>query len=135
MMRSLNHYTITSGHNRVSPRSEVGDEILRVLAPLLRSGEHQMPGFPGYIVRVTIAQSALAATVYRSGAPIATVIVCPDDAALQDAVRATGAKPTFALTAPAALVEVHPTAGGDTALSWLGDFERCLALAWIERQP
>jgi hypothetical protein len=131
---SLNHYTITTGNNRVSPRSEVGPEAIAMCAPLLRTGEHEIPGPPGYRVRVTVDGTALAATVSRDGAPLVTAYVCPDASALAAALRATGAIPAVALTPPALLVDVHPTASGDPALEWLGDFERCLAWAFLERR-
>lgn len=131
--RTLNHYTITTGHNRVSPRSEVTAEVIAALQPLLSSGEHAMPGPPGYRVRVTIDGSALAATVRRGDSPLVTVLVCPDATALARATRATGAIPSVPLSPPVLLIDVHPTASGDPSLSWLGDFERCLAWAWIER--
>ena len=136
-MTTLCHYTIGTGHARQSPRSEVGDEVLEELAPLLRPGEHQLSApFDAYRVRVTVDGSTLAATVVTAtGAPLATTIVCVDQVGLDAALHATGTIHAVDLTLPCALVEIHPTLALDTeASSWLGDFERCLAWAWIERR-
>jgi hypothetical protein len=50
--RFLQHITLTSGDRRRSPRSEVSDETIAVLRPLLDRalrGEHvPVPGQPGY---------------------------------------------------------------------------------------
>lgn len=136
-MTTINHYTITTGHNRVSPRSEVSDDVIAALRPMLRTGEHAMPGgFDGYRVRVTIEGSVLAATVSHVvpgvAVPLVTMLAVRDAEGLARAVRVTGAIPASELTAPAVLVEVHASASGNEALDWLGDFERCLAWAWIE---
>lgn len=132
-MKSLNHYTITTGHNRVSPRSEVSAEAIAAVGPLLSAGNHQMPGFGDYVVRVTIEGAVLAATVQRGRKPIATAIVCADEAGFSAALKSTGCIPAVVLTPPALLVDVYATAAGDSALEWVGDFERCLAWAWLER--
>lgn len=134
-MSTLSHYTITTGHIRPSPRSEVGPGITDALRPLLRAGEHPMPGPPGYRLRVTIEGTAFAATVLRAsdGAPLATTIVCLTEDDLAKALAATGAKPTAAIELPAAIVDLYPTTGLDRdALGWLSDFERCLAWAWVD---
>lgn len=136
MEKHLCHYTITTGHARQSPRSEVSDGILDFLAPLLATGEHEMPRFSEYRVRVTIEGSTLEATVSRGDTPLVTTFVVVDQAGLDRVLRATGCIPAVALTLPAALVETHPTLQLDRdAIGWLGDFERCLAWAWIERRP
>lgn len=130
-MRTLNHYTVTTGHNRVSPRSEVGPEAIAACAPLLVAGEHEMPGFPGYAVRVRSVEGWLTAIVFApSGDCLVTMHVVRDQRALGAALRLTGAKLAAPILSPAVLVEVEPT--NDSALAWLGDFERCLAWAWIE---
>lgn len=131
-MQTLNHYTITTGHNRVSPRSEVGVGVAESLATMCRAGTHPMPGFAGYTVLVRIEGAVLAATVERGAVPLVTMLVCRDADGLQRAIRVSGCIPAVSLAAPAVLVDVHATAAGDPALDWLGDFERCLAWAWIE---
>lgn len=130
---TLCHYTIATGHVRQSPRSEVDDDVIAVLRPLLRSGDHRLPGPPGYRLRVTIDGTVLAATVTRGPAPLATVMVCLDQAGLDRALEATGTIPAVRLTLPCALADLHPTLAMDMeAAGWIGDLERCLAWAWIE---
>jgi len=134
-MPDLAHYTITTGHLRMSPRSEVPDDVIDVLRPLLVTGEHVMPHPPGgYRLRVTVDGTALAATVLTaSGVPLATTTVAPDAESLTHALRATGAKPAKPISAPAALVDVYPTLSTDHSASrWVGDFERCIAWSWNE---
>lgn len=135
-MNTLDHYTIETGHLRASPRGEVADNVIRQLSPLLRSGDHVMPFPDGYSVQVTIEGTSLAATLRPTGgAPLVTVMVAVDEPGLARILADTGARPPKPLRVPAALVTVHPTAALDQdAVGWLGDFERCLAWAWIERQ-
>lgn len=130
---TLDHYTIRTGHLRRSPRSEVGDEIITMLRPMLTPGSHVIPGFEAYECRTSVHGGTLTGTVAKGPAEIATIYVCTDAAGLADAIETTGAKPTKPLSAPACLVDLHPAlALASDASSWLGDFERCLAWAWIE---
>lgn len=138
--RTLCHYTITTGHVRRSPRSEVGDDVISVLVPLLAPGEHAIPRTPGYRVRVTIDRGVYAATVLSdrradaAGAPLVTIMVATDPEGLDAIRRTTGAHWAAAIELPACIVEAHATLGLDRdAIGWLGDFERCLAWAWVER--
>lgn len=62
MIRTIQHYTIESGHCRESPRSEVSDAAIAALRPLMVDGERDLPGPAGYRLRVTIAHSSLAVT-------------------------------------------------------------------------
>jgi hypothetical protein len=135
MTNQLCHYTIATGHTRRSPRFEVSDGIIEVLRPLLAAGEHDLPRFPGYRVRVTIEGTTLAATLLSKCAPLVTTFVVLDEPGLEGVLTVTGCKPSGTISLPAALVETHPTLALDQdAVGWLGDFERCLAWAWIERR-
>ena len=108
--------------------------MIDALRPLLASGEHDMPGPPGYRLRVTIDGATLAATVFRGPAPLATVWTCLDDRGLAEVLRVTGARPAVLLAPPCVLASLHRTMTLDPdAIGWLGDFERCLAWAWSER--
>ncbi|MCL2779619.1 MAG: hypothetical protein FWD73_16635 [Polyangiaceae bacterium] len=131
----MQHYTIETGHCRESPRSEVSDAVITALTPLLVSGTHKLPAPRGYQMRVTVDGQQLAATALTpSGAPLVTAVVAVDDAGLSAVLRATGAHPAIPLRAPALLVTIHPTIALDAgASSWLGDWERCVAWAWIDR--
>jgi hypothetical protein len=125
----LDHYTIDTGQVRQSPRSEVSDDVIAQLAPLLEPGDHPLPGPTGYRVRTLIDGGTLYATVSRAGGgDLVSVIVCTDQ---KTAGRAgDGAK----LSVPCCLVKMHlGIAHAPAAAGWLGDLERCLAWAWIER--
>ena len=140
------HYTLNTGHSRNSPRSEVADEVILALAPLLRSGEHDLP-IEGYRAIITIDGGGLLASVFNGPRPCITMAVAPDDAAA-DAVWGTieklylqiGDMPGFrtadfaapqrpATTPWCAAFTAVPTA---EEAYWIADFERCLAWAWIE---
>jgi hypothetical protein len=141
------HYTLNTGHTRESPRSEVRDEVLRILRPLLGAGKHDLP-IEGYqLVLDTLGGGALA-TVYRGAdVPVVTIGIAPDAAAaevlwphleslylriaelpgLRSADFPVARRP--AQTPWVAAVVIGPM---PREAYWLGDFERCLAWAWIE---
>lgn len=139
------HITLNTGDVRQSPRSEVGDDIIEALQPLLiADGTHKMP-VPGYTLKVSRLGSNLIATVMQQAVrPFVTIGI---------ATRSTGAArlwqelhkiaPTTVPhtadmpSAPWCAALLHTAVEQDIpATSWLGDFERCLAWAWIEaRNP
>src|SRR5690606_6430644 len=101
-MSTMQHYTVDTGHCRDSHENEVGEGVIAAILPLLRDGLHDLPGFDGYTLRVTVADSTIAATVYSSRwqwrwqkggdpAPLVTTFVCLDDDGLRGTLRATGA--------------------------------------------
>jgi hypothetical protein len=128
---SLCHFAVDTGLVRRTPRSEVTPEVIAQLAPLLKDGDHQMPGPTGYRVRVRLDGPTLAATVRREGGgDLVSVIVCTDDATT---AKAAGVE-MLPLTTPCCLVKLHlGMAHAPQAAGWLTDFQRCLAWAWIER--
>lgn len=132
----MHHYTIDTGHCRNTTRDEVSDDILELLSPLLRNGDHSLPHpFERYRLRVTIVGRSLAATVYSGPAPLVTTYVVTDAAGLAEVLRITGAIPATPLTPPAIIVQTHPSIVVDRdAIGWLGDFEKCLGWAWVETQ-
>ena len=142
MDRTLSHYTLTTGHLRASPRSEVGAGIVEILAPLLVDGAHEMPGPWGYTVRVRTTGATLRADVLRAEAQtplfrlapelLVSFWVCLDADGLKLAIREAAHPCAVDVALPACLVQIHPGLTNDQAMHWLGDFERCLAWAWIE---
>lgn len=129
----MNHYTLNTGHNRESPRSEVSDDAIAVCRQLLSPGRHQLPGvIGGYTLAVPLADFGWLGTVYQARAPIATIGVAVDE---RDAtiiwpaiVKMYGAD-VEAPPLPWCAVVLHVVS---PAYEWLGDFERCMAWAWIE---
>jgi hypothetical protein len=130
------HLTLLSGHVRESPRSEVSDDVIATLAHLLATGTHDVPGFAGYKLQVTIDGSALLATVRgRSNAPLVTVGVAPDEESIAALRGLYGDRMKAVRGAPACVADLHDSAVLDPdALGWIGDLERCIAWAWIEHR-
>jgi hypothetical protein len=144
----IHHVTLNSGHDRLSYRHEVADDIMPImqdlLARMLAGGRVPLPVMDGYSLSGAAEGRCLTATVWSDGeVPLVTIGVAGEpecgaelwrglhestdqplttDPAAQSPVPWCAAR----LEAPAIL---HPG-----ALTWLGDFERCLAWAWLERQ-
>lgn len=138
----LHHITTSTGHTRRSPRSEVSDDVVRMLREMLDRairGERVDLPIEGTCMSAAAEGDALLVTAWRGRAPLVTVGVARSDT---DALRLWGllrrdgdAAPDRPPPAPwcAAVLEpgllLHP---GDAA--WLGDYERCLAWAWVEHR-
>ena len=52
----MHHYTFNTGHSRVSPRSEVADNVIEALRPMARTGQYRIPGFGYLSVIVTVTE-------------------------------------------------------------------------------
>jgi hypothetical protein len=158
----INHLTLATGDNRRSPRAEVGDDTLAALVPWLDSLT-SAPGvrlplpvasLSHYAATATVEAGALLCTVWApagpfqpgrpapgEGLPIVTFGVAQRSrhgAALwallarQFAVRPGLQRPSE----PWCAVVLLPAAlHYPDAMGWLGDFERCVAWAWISRAP
>lgn len=149
--RHIIHVTLTTGHSRRSPRSEVADDALDACRELLAAaprGGAVIPGTDGgYVLRMERPPTrCFVATVHRAtnavlgayGPPLVTIGVAsrnkcglPLWISLHDRplVTSRDACPP----APWCAVRLEPAlAGPDPSVAWLGDFERCLAWAFIE---
>lgn len=159
-MKYINHITLASGRCRRSPRAEVHDATLAIIAPWLNKARAT-----GSIEPLPVAQLAhygarvikdigLVVTIYgprgphtpgrpHSGEwlPLVTLGIAQrsrESADLWAALRANfggypglGPPPT-----PWVAVATHPTlVAHSEAAQWLGDLERCIAWAWITRNP
>lgn len=143
----MKHYTLNTDHTRVSPRSEVQDDVIKRLRPLCRTGLHAMPAPKGYYCNVTAVGHSLMATVLRKNNPCVTFGVAVDEMSATELwgeleklyldvgdmphIRAADfAAPHKPKTTPwcaAVVILCNPS----EAL-WIADFERCLAWSWIE---
>ena len=144
----LYHLTLNTGHLRRSPRHEVGEAVIRALAPMVAEavahpgapvpmpGEFSMPG-----VTITLDQGAAACalvTLARDGKRLASIGIAGRSrcaAAVWSALvdRYDGAPPAaMPQSAPWVSVVLHAQALLEAdGPGWIGDFERCLAWAWL----
>ena len=156
----MHHLTLNTGHSRISPRREVGDDILAKLRPLLRPGCHDLgdihPDFAGYRLIVPcpeddtddehIPAAGFLASLYCDCVPLLTMAVAAtadDDALLWEAIERLYLRVTdlpvmrsadYALPKrPTSLPWLAVVLTSPSFLPhWAGDFERCLAWTWIE---
>ncbi len=160
-MNYLNHITLDTGNLRRSPRAEVGDETLRILTPwlhgALESGQHTP--FPAefdmshFSVKATKENGSLLVTVFAPRGPhtpgkphvgqtMPLVTLGVAQRSRQGAelwakmVAQFGAAPGLQKPSePWCAVALHPpVVGYPESLDWLGDFERCVAWAWLTRE-
>jgi len=144
----MQHITLNTGHIRQSPKHEVADDIMPImqelLATVLAGGHAAMPGFEGITINGAAQGHCLLATVWdRAEVPLVTVGVAAEPecgAELWQMLHAYTEQHLVTDQAEqppvpwcAARMEISSIARPDT-VSWLGDFERCLAWAWLERQ-
>lgn len=151
---SLAHLTLATGHLRASPRHEVRDDTIAVCAalfpvlldPTTMAPTASIPGVPNpyYLAASRVGGNGLLCLVLRDtpSESIATFGVAPDESsapALWDELHACAhdVPVTTGLALPPApwcAVALHRgVVHHHRALEWLGDFERCVAWAWIER--
>lgn len=150
---ALNHITLTTGHARMSPRSEVDHGFLAELRPIIAEAEHHgeadLPTPSGLmLLRRLMPRSAsphVAVWAIRevNGPALATIAL-----ALETRSGAELWRELHAFTEP---FNPHKTRAEDApdapwlgvvphvtsllrpdAMLWLGDAERCIAWAWIE---
>ncbi len=151
--RYIEHLTIDTGDQRRSHRTEVTDEAVTMLRPLLErvaAGERvEVPGswwprldLHGAVGRnrallVTVSAVEPPAGVPDPGrrVPLVSVGVAPTSRAADEVWHGMTRRHRDERTpsAPWCAVRIHPTlALYPVAASWLGDLERCIAWAWIE---
>lgn len=158
-MNYLNHITLSTGHTRRSPRSEVsGETLARVgpwLAALVESGQpaalpvSSLAEYSGHAsvfdggLIVTISGPAPAsgpmagkapplvsmgvAQRSRHGAALWPLMTGPVMPPARPGLQRP-AEP-WAAVAIWTTIALHPD-----AVEWLGDLERCIAWAWLERK-
>ena len=158
MTRYINHLTLTTGHCRRSPRSEVTDETLALMRPWLSAAiaTTEPISLPvdelSHFSAVAIHEVGLVVTLYGpigphipgkphkgDKAPIVTFGVA--ERSRESAVLFAKLEKHFGRCAvsrpevPWCAVALHDNLAAFTeALDWIGDFERCVAWAWITHQ-
>lgn len=139
------HLTLDTGHGRRSYRDEVDDGVVSLCQQWIAEGiaGDRVTIMPGYVLTCMTAGGALMATIAQeSGEPLATVTVASSSLAsaaawralqqpAQGVLAATGDAPRTPWCAARLYGGLLRDPG---ATAWLGDVERCLAWAWIERR-
>ena len=151
-MTYIHHLTITTGHTRKSYRNEVASDIIDTLQATLSAAiAGQLPPLPGDLSGYHLSAGAvgrcLMATVWAPPkavpsrpTPLVTIGVAARSRCAADLwgrlVESHPAPLQPAMPdAPWCAVQLQPGIMSDIgAMGWLGDFERCLAWAWLERQ-
>ena len=149
MDRYIHHVTLTTGHTRRSWRYEITPEAMYVVAGLLEQavveGEAAIPAAePACNVSVTVEGQCMIATVWGpERAPLVTLGVAARarcGAKLWPMLHHHAALPLVTRTEerpdePWCAVRLEPGIAIYTdAAHWLGDFERCIAWAWLARR-
>lgn len=145
---SLWHYTISTDHGRLSPRSEVGPGIVEIVSPLLSPGEHPLP-MAGYSLVVPNVDEGWFGTVFAAGRrPVASFLVVATPYELE-ALWPEFEKLYHQITdlpgfrscdfGLAKKQDRYPLCAAlpiflQSGESWVADLERCLAWAWLEQK-
>lgn len=158
MSNYINHITLSTGHCRRSPRSEVSDATLDILRPWLldlveSAGKSPLPVAElSHFSALAIVEVGLVVTIYgpsgpyisgrpnkTDGAPIVTIGVAQRTRQGSELwsklskhfVTVAGLEPP---STPWCAVALHENIMAfPDAAEWLGDLERCIAWAWVTR--
>lgn len=159
-MNYINHITLSTGHCRRSPRAEVDDATLAILVPWLNTARQSgniepLPVAPlsHYGARV-IKDVGLVVTIYGPRGPhtpghphtgewlpLVTLGIAQRSREAGDLwaslMAHLGGKPGIKAPAtPWVAVSIHDTITAyPESLQWIGDLERCIAWAWVTRNP
>lgn len=157
----VNHLTLNTGHLARTSRGDVAPEVTTLLAPWLqglvdtgKAAPLPVPGLSEYSAQALVQDGALVVTIYAPVGPyqpgkphggdvlpLVTMGLAHRSrhaAPLWDELcAAMPSRPSVDMpAAPWLAVITHPTlAAHRSAAEWLGDFERCIAWAWITRNP
>lgn len=152
--KHMEHLTLTTGHSRISTRSEVADKIIALVQrDLLPLAEFAIPGVSaGWSVKLTRMAAASMFSIYHCGVPIVTCGLAMDARAsdlvwrklmslhslshgcLETLPKDWPIEPSQPRAVPWLGVVLLPMVAivPSEDLGWLGDFERCLAWGIVE---
>jgi len=146
MEKYLNHITLTTGHTRRSYRSEVADDVICKLRPMvlaLRQGQRADLPIPDYWINgPSMGHACIVLTVWHSdGSKVATIALATRSRCGAQVWRAMhemlsdkiATHPGDVPASPWLATRLHVGSSlHSDCLDWIGDFHRCLAWAWIE---
>ncbi|MFH1924682.1 MAG: hypothetical protein ABIP48_32925 [Planctomycetota bacterium] len=138
MHNQLSHYTLNTGHGRLTDRCEVADDVLDFLRPIVEAGGGDLP----MGLRVMLARGDTGSylfMVFHGEAPLVTCGLAVDDdraaelwpALLGLADQLHVPRPKRAPPAPWLSIVMLPGLASET-VSMLGDLEWCLAWAILD---
>lgn len=140
----IEHLTLTTGHTRSSPRSEVADDIVEILKPLVASGagvlgdtgwSFGMEHGPGSCCYVIFHGSHRIATCYLAWTPEGAAAVWPLAASLANETGAdTPPGPPAHVAWLAVILMPEVMNVSLDVIMEAGDLERCIAWTVIELQ-
>lgn len=148
-MLYISHVTLTTGDLARTSRDDVAPEVTSLLAewlaPIVNSGlRHPLPvpELAHFSAQAAVQDGSLLVTVYAGPTvPLVTFGVArrsrhgPALWALLTAAFETRAGLVMPAS-PWVAVALHPAlSAGAVAPDWLGDFERCIAWAWLNARP
>lgn len=155
----INHITMSTGHIARTSRADVADDTLALLVPWLQSVVASgkivpLPVEPlsHFGAMATVQDGALLCTIFSPAGPhkagqpytgeswpLVTLGVAQRSRHSNKLWPLMAAKFGARVIAPAppwcAVAVLAPLAAYQSASEWLGDFERCIAWAWITRNP
>lgn len=141
----IKHITLQTGHSRNSGKSEISPEALALRTDLLTQcllNQEQpiaIPNVEGYYLKAgNIGGKALFGSVWQGERPLITFVVATKSrnaAKLwHELHRHSTVTPVTDIdtTPPVPFIAVSLQVTADNeSMGWLGDFERCLAWAWV----
>lgn len=149
MDKYLEHLTLSTGYSRRSFRSEVGNDAIAALSPWLShaldSGDIEpLPGLGDRYGAVVVKDAGLIVTIYSIEGvhPAGLVKFGVANRSRQSkqcwrvlaAVAGGGSTLLPPPAVPWCAAVLYPEAATHLEdLTWLGDFERCVAWTWIEQ--
>ena len=128
-MDALIHITLNSGDERISPRTEVRNDVVEMLKPIVDAGGGEIAG-----LHITMEAADTFTLGWQPGTPaVRCYLAKAPNAALWKQTEGEGSEPT----GPWLAVRLLPGALQCTTeqVMMLGDAERCVAWAIIETLP
>lgn len=150
-MTYLNHITLSTGHTRRSPRAEVSLDTIKMLSPWLDACLKHIDDYPlpgtlgskhGFVMSASIQGGGLICHVgHVQTGPLVTFGVAARSRQSGElwawlCAQYGSAQALVAPSVPWCAVALHPAfMQQHGASAWIGDLERCIAWAWMERSP
>ena len=135
----MQHIILATGDTRWSPREDVDHRPMHLLVDHIAAGFRgptDVPDHPDFQMQGAQWRNVLVATVSRAGTALVTIGVVPTDGDAMATAWILGGSGALAAPGPWCLVRIHPGLAltQDEAV-WLGNYECCLAWAWLESGP